>query len=866
MKDSRGSINPHSDRSLTRLPEAARLAVVQLRARRRNDGWWQSDMVGGPIHAALSLLVNARFQVGGSENDRLLQALEEDLSKVRVDGVYRLAAACLAIIGGSESPDGRPAEPLTSGGRVYRRLARILRGAFGTGGPGFLGFPWVPSLADLAVHHWSFGLLRRWLASSVREQLPALGLLAEASARRTRLVRWWRSTLGRLGARRRRRRIDALLEELRGYQQPNGCWTWTVMATSLNLLALHSADIGNQDGQVESGLRYLRAQLRQEEGGDLYQAWAGSAIWDSAPAGEVLLLQGHLKASESLELARKLCEQQTGDGLFGFDRGIATGDHDSTAVALSFLAKAAGVNRKDPSPAWLVEAIEKGVSALMHGQLKEGGWGFAPGRPLFSFGAQAPGEDRAFWNYAASPDLSARAVLGLMAARQTGCLDGATLDRLDSAVERALRYFQASQASDGSWWARWAESEVVSTGLVMMAACAADVEPQAAWVTRARTWLTSSVGKLESSAQQAFCLSGLVTSSTRNRQQGDAAVPELIERLCEAQRKGRWPSQPDYPFSYRVDRFRTPLFDHISITWALLLAGRTLLKGRQQAKQEILWGRAPRVGDKPVSIDSVELTRIHQKLRSLGLRMAGAPDSIGQRIVVHYSVYRDALSNFTFPLLALHGAGWAAGYFGLLERLLPLYATIRFPLGWRRRELFQKKMKMAMNGFKLANQRVLADTYANYHFSKLHGTRPGAEKILGHPLLGILNWMHAATREGLPLTNRQKSRLYAESFKWEQSNSVWPMVEKAIRDINDPIVRAITFRPIVRFAFFPRWRFLFFCDFTKTEERIDEGWRAYRIAEQVGWPATERAIGKYDFLPLDVLEFYQRVYERLKEP
>ena len=107
-----------------------------------------------------------------------------------------------------------------------------------------------------------------------------------------------------------------------------------------------------------------------------------------------------------------------------------------------------------------------------------------------------------------------------------------------------------------------------------------------------------------------------------------------------------------------------------------------------------------------------------------------------------------------------------------------------------------------------------------------------------------------------------KRRLYVEAFNWEQANSVWPMVERTIRDVNDPIVRFIAFRPIVRFAYFPWHRVLVFSDFTKTAERIEEGLRAYAIAEDVGWAATERAIGKYSFMPLDVQRFFRELDRR----
>ncbi len=85
---------------------------------------------------------------------------------------------------------------------------------------------------------------------------------------------------------------------------------------------------------------------------------------------------------------------------------------------------------------------------------------------------------------------------------------------------------------------------------------------------------------------------------------------------------------------------------------------------------------------------------------------------------------------------------------------------------------------------------------------------PGAEKILAQPFLSRLNALHDAVRRGETLTPVRKATLYSESFQWEQANSVWPMVERTIREVENQIVRFIAFRPIVRFAYFPPLRFL----------------------------------------------------------
>ena len=664
-----------------------------------------------------------------------------------------------------------------------------------------------------------------------------------------------------MGLSRRKARIDSLREALALRQQPNGCWSWTVLGTAVNLLALHLFSEDINDPVVRRGLGYLDHQQRRLPNGNLYHAWTGSVVWDTALAAEILLLADVFTAEEARRIGRALVSHQTVNGLTAFDTGVSHGDNDSTAVVLSYLGKTYSLHG-GLDHAWLIHAIEKCVEGLAKSQLSDGGWGFAPSHPVISFGAMRPHELNAVLNDASSPDLTARVVLGLMAARQSGCLDMAILDRLDNAIVRAVQYFEASQHKDGYWWSRWSGKPVVATSLVLLAARSTEVAPKSSWIVRARSWLANRGGE-HTPVEMAWKMAGLAASSPEIRIDSDALISEVATELLEGQEQKTWKSQPAYPFGYRVDLYAAPLFDHITICFAMILADRAFLKGCGEARSEVLWGRRRSKVKTVRSHNSAELAKLHQELVNVARKLAGNSDAIGQRIVAHYSVYRDSGRNFTFPLLALHGAGWAHGYFRCLNFLLPWYATFRFPISWRKRAQFKETMIRAMAGFKAANQRVLVDTYANYHFTKRFGRVSGAATILPQPLLSILNQVHEATANGEPLTNNCKSLIYSESFEWEQSNSVWPMVERTIRDINDPIVRAFAFRPIVRFAFFPQWKVLFFSDFTKTRERIDEGWKAYHIAECVGWATTENAIRKYTILPLDLLEYYRQLLKRI---
>ena len=55
--------------------------------------------------------------------------------------------------------------------------------------------------------------------------------------------------------------------------------------------------------------------------------------------------------------------------------------------------------------------------------------------------------------------------------------------------------------------------------------------------------------------------------------------------------------------------------------------------------------------------------------------------------------------------------------------------------------------------------------------------------------------------------------------------------------------------PIVRFAYFPRWRYLWFWNFTNRAERIRKGLKAFEYARRRGWPGVEARLRDYGVLP-----------------
>lgn len=864
-------------------------AAVQRR--QRDGGGWREPMAAGPLHPALALLTRATVDDDLADHADDVRLALPLVAHQRDDGGFgadetapasstltRVCRAALeAVAPFAEAPGDADAlrdaigrarqalsRPAPEASLLYRTVvAAALEGAGVR--PSLPPVPFTCLLARLFLHlTW----LSRRAPASVRGLLPAVALLTERRTRRLRVFDLLHRLADLATLRLLRRSRQAMIARLERAQGENGLWGWTVVETAVNTLAL--ADEETTDQSVVRRAAAALAALRQDTPDGRVQSWAGSEVWDTALALRHLAhaADGAEEATAMVAGATLLFSSQLDSGLFPFDAGGAEGDHDATATAVTGLLAARRHLEAAGEPFLARVPLSKGVEALLAGQLADGGWGFAPSRPDWRFGRARPGRLRAQLADAGSADLTARVLLALMSARESGSLSVHQVDRLDRGVDRALRCLRRLQIEDGGFWGRWSGDTIPATAQVLLAVRAAGIGPDEPWVARARQHLAGlqrpdggwserlpgaagdDVGP-SSAEETAYAVLGLLAGHDGET----PADPPLVRGaswLLDAERDGWWPSGRLHAFAYAEEYFRAPFHTGLVVLDALTTLRDAVRRGVTRAlrrRRGTPEPRARRTSDRTRG----ELRAAYEEIRAHAVRLAGSPRDIAQRVQAHYSIVLDARREFTFPLLALHGAAWAAGFFRILEWLSPYYVIVRRPFSYQRRRQLLESLQRAMTGFKQANRLVLIDTYTNYHFSKRYGHQARANLILDVPVLRALNQVHDAAAGGATLTNAMKAATYSETFQWEQAKSVWPMVERTIRDIDDPIARFVGFRPIVRFKYFPWYRVLFFSDFSKTEERIEEGWRAYRIAEQVGWFATERAIARYRILPRDVL-------------
>lgn len=228
--------------------------------------------------------------------------------------------------------------------------------------------------------------------------------------------------------------------------------------------------------------------------------------------------------------------------------------------------------------------------------------------------------------------------------------------------------------------------------------------------------------------------------------------------------------------------------------------------------------------------------------------LAGSVLDIPRRVGLLTSVTRETGGNHVFPLLAAHGALWALGYFeagGSLGRLI----AKRYFYNSTERVYRLGILRDFSERFRKVNRKVCIDTYANYLFTRDHGEDADAERIIPPNLLDALNRVHHASRTGKLLTEAEKRDVFEQSFLCEQEVTVSPGVQEAIDGFDCRIMRQLCLKPIVRFAYFPRFRYLFFWNFGNTEERIDKGMASFRFAEKSGWDHVQKTLMYYGHLP-----------------
>jgi hypothetical protein len=238
----------------------------------------------------------------------------------------------------------------------------------------------------------------------------------------------------------------------------------------------------------------------------------------------------------------------------------------------------------------------------------------------------------------------------------------------------------------------------------------------------------------------------------------------------------------------------------------------------------------------------------YARIHDAATRRAGGLTDITRRVMLHHQLYRDSGGNHAFPLVALHGALWAAGFFETTGRL---GQTLRARYFYSAAE---RATRMAMlqafaEGFRAVNRLVFIDTFTNYLYTKHYGDHPAASGVIHPELFDGLREAHDAARRGVALSPTQRRTLFTRALQHEQEVTVAPGVQTEVERFDCPILRALCLRPVVRFSYFPWSEVFFFKNFASKDERIEKALRSFEIADRAGWGEVEAAMARYGHLP-----------------
>lgn len=262
---------------------------------------------------------------------------------------------------------------------------------------------------------------------------------------------------------------------------------------------------------------------------------------------------------------------------------------------------------------------------------------------------------------------------------------------------------------------------------------------------------------------------------------------------------------------------------------------------------------------------SLDALRHHyEKLHHEATRLAGGLNELAQRAAVYHHIYEHSGGNHAFPLIAAHGALWARGYFRFGIRLGWIWSLTDLCSPQRRRLRLDKLAAFA-DAFRDINRRVCIETYTSYHFTAQFGGHPQACELIDPILNEALGRLHSARLCGKELPDAEKRLVFEAFFRHEQINVVGPSIAEAVAGFDWPAMRAVALRPVIRFAYFPWRRVLFFSDFSQVEERIGNGLQAFATATEVGWPYVESCLRRYEILSPTFFQNSVEHFARLRD-
>ena len=452
-------------------------------------------------------------------------------------------------------------------------------------------------------------IANRHLSAFARQALPAIALLADATANRSVFQNAGAELLECIGVDLDKGAKELLERKILDGQAKTGGWLWSVFGTSLNLLALRAFGHDAEHDAIRRGIAFIDGLRAPHAGGSRTQSWCNAEIWDTSVAGTTLLSAGIEPRDLDRVVDAVVLEQQP-DGLWAFGIGALEGDNDSSALALTFLSHAA----KHLAPEQrerVAKASLRCAEALLSAQQDDGGFGYSP-EPYdepYGFGRRIPfGIETALVD-ASTADVTGR-VMGAMLAAARTFGEPAFAEHVQTRLERAVRFLEKSQGETGSWPGRWTSGYLSSLAFALPSVRVVAPElVDSGWVRRCRRFVLAHRNAdggwgetteadsrpdlagdgASTPVQTAYAATALV--ATRGPDDDDRALEGAVRHLERSAAFGQWHNDRAlYTVAFREDYFDAPFMTNAMVTNALLYARAALALGADRATELLVLG------------------------------------------------------------------------------------------------------------------------------------------------------------------------------------------------------------------------------------------------------------------------------------
>lgn len=381
----------------------------------------------------------------------------------------------------------------------------------------------------------------------------------------------------------RERAIQMCREWIVSRQEKDGAWAGIQPPWVYNLMALRAEGYPLEHPVMAAGIQAFREPWEIRKGETVRFQASLSPVWDTVLTLLCIGERGHdpndrrLHRAVDWVLGEQVNEPFDGPaGGWAFEPANRTyPDVDDTAVAVLALARVQEVLQSGELAARELadrcsSAIDGGIQFIEALQCREGGWAAFDKDQDARLITRIPFCDFGEVLDPPSVDVTAHAIEAFAAV-------GRGLE--DPVVQKAVRWIQSEQESDGSWFGRWGVNHVYGTSHVIAGLAAQGLDDREPWIARGVEWLLKvqnddggfgeSCGSYmderlrgvgESSASQTgWGLTGLLCAESRP--EVDVAIERATEWLLEHQADdGHWPETaytgtgfPGYGVGGRID-------------------------------------------------------------------------------------------------------------------------------------------------------------------------------------------------------------------------------------------------------------------------------------------------------------------------